>query len=67
MDLRDRLIDIRAHLHCALRCADLDITDDITRDHLRDAFVEVEAALDELRHAASRALVETFPHAEAAQ
>lgn len=65
MCLQDRLIDIYAHLSIVVTGGGFHlITDEIDRNHILDAYTEVQCALRELRNAPRAALIETIPNSE---
>lgn len=61
MCIETRLRDAQAHLNVVANQLSGFITDEITWDHVRDALLEVNAAIYELRTAPASALIETIP------
>lgn len=54
------LRDAQSHLNVVANQLSGFITDELTWDHIRDAKIEIDAALYELRNAPRNALIETI-------
>lgn len=60
MCIETRLRDAQSHLNVVANQLSGFITDDLTWDHIRDAKIEIDAALYELSNAPRNALIETI-------
>ena len=61
MCIETRLRDAQSHLNVVANQLSGFITDEITWDHVRDALLEINAAIREINNAPVAALIKTIP------